>query len=54
MTWCEECNFSTLELCSGNLCRRCCQQRHDLDCDKFEGAWVSRTGKALFSKDDDD
>lgn len=29
MTWCEECDYSTLDLCKNNRCRRCCRQHCD-------------------------
>lgn len=52
MSWCEECDRSTLELCDRNFCRNCCKHKHSAhECNRYEGEWGSDgTG----SGDDDD
>jgi hypothetical protein len=43
MSFCEECDRRTLELCSRNHCRRCCLHLHeDGWCDRFDGEWKKR------------
>lgn len=44
MSWYDECERSTLELCNRNLCYHCCRYRHECGvCDKYEGEWETET-----------
>lgn len=55
MSFCEECNRATLELCTGNLCLHCCRRIHEThDCDRYDGEWWTKADREAKARDDED